>query len=67
MRILNIAEDFIEFDNGKSIQFEHYPGCCEYNLGRKRNDSQKVLDKHVNLGYNYLIKNEMGSLLICFP
>lgn len=31
MRILNVTEDFIEFDNGKVISFEHDQDCCEIN------------------------------------
>ena len=31
MRILNVTEYSIEFDNGKEITFEHYPDCCEIN------------------------------------
>ena len=31
MRILNVTEDSIEFDNGKDISFDHYQECCEIN------------------------------------
>lgn len=31
MRILNITDAYIEFDNGKAIYFEHYQQCCENN------------------------------------
>lgn len=31
MRILKITEDFIEFDNGKRIEFYHCCDCCEIN------------------------------------
>lgn len=31
MRILKITEDFIEFDNGKRVEFYHCCDCCEIN------------------------------------
>lgn len=31
MRIVKITEYSIEFDNGKSIEFNHYADCCEDN------------------------------------
>lgn len=31
MRILNITDTYIEFDNGHAIYFDHYQQCCENN------------------------------------
>ena len=31
MRILNVTESSIEFDNGKKISFDHDQDCCEFN------------------------------------
>ena len=31
MRIIQVTENEIKFDNGKSITYQHCPDCCEYN------------------------------------
>lgn len=31
MKIKKVTEDFIEFDNGSKITFDHIQECCENN------------------------------------
>lgn len=31
MKILKVTEDYIEFNNGNRIGFDHDQDCCEYN------------------------------------
>ena len=31
MKIIKVSSEYIKFDNGSEITFEHYSDCCEYN------------------------------------
>lgn len=43
MKIIEINEESIVFDNGKKITFDHYQDWCEYNYA----DFQQLLDQQV--------------------
>lgn len=32
MKIIEVTEDYIAFDNGKKITYNHTPDCCESNF-----------------------------------
>lgn len=62
MRILKINEDFIEFDNGKRIEFDHYQECCENNyadfkqlepLARDVDFSEPLVFESCNYGFRF--------------
>ena len=62
MRILKITEDFIEFDNGKDISFEHDRDCCEINyadfeqldsLAREVDFSEPLVFESCDYGFRF--------------
>ena len=43
MKIVNITEDYIEFDNGNKITYDHDADCCEWNYA----DFSQVDDENI--------------------
>lgn len=54
MKIKNVTEDAIEFDNGDIITSEHYPTCCEYNYA----DFKQVDNIALETDFEYPIQIE---------
>ena len=62
MRILNVTEDSIEFDNGKEISFDHDQQCCEINyadfeqldsLAREVDFSEQLVFESCDYGFRF--------------
>lgn len=62
MRILNVTEYSIDFDNGKCIEFEHDPDCYEYNyadfkqldsLAREVDFSEPLVFESCDYGFRF--------------
>lgn len=49
MKIKNVTDDFIEFDNGNKITYEHEPDCCEYNYA----DFSILNKNNINYSLNF--------------
>lgn len=49
MKIKQVSEDSIEFDNGNTISYTYYQSCCEYNYA----DFTQIDENLVDYDYNF--------------
>ena len=49
MKIKNVTDNFIEFDNGNKITYKHDQDCCEYNYA----DFSILNENNVNYSFNF--------------
>lgn len=72
MKIKNITDEFIEFDNGKMITFDHDQDCCEWNyanfkqiddIGRNNIFNEPLIFEAVD-GYGFRFGNTDAMFFI---
>lgn len=44
MKIIEVKDDYIGFDNGSKITFDHSQDCCEYNYADFKQIEKQALD-----------------------
>jgi len=44
MKIIEVNEDYIRFDNGSEITFDHSQDCCEHNYADFKQIEKQALD-----------------------
>lgn len=49
MKIKEVTDEHILFDNGNTITFDHEQDCCEYNYA----DFEMLTENHVNYSYDF--------------
>ena len=65
MKIKEVTDERILFDNGNTITFDHEPDCCEYNYA----DFSTLTKNNVNYDYDFdedLIFSFEDGLGFCF-
>ena len=58
MKIAEVTDEFILFDNGNKITFGHEPYCCEFNYA----DFESLTDKDVNYGHDFKAELEFTAI-----
>ena len=48
MKIIKVSDEFIEFDNGSMITFDHVQDCCEYNYADFKQLEELAMDTNFN-------------------
>lgn len=61
MKILNITEDAITFDNGNTITYDHEQDCCEWNYADfKQIDEKPIYNKEFDENLIFEAVEEAG-------
>lgn len=58
MKIAQVTDEFILFDNGNKITFGHDADCCEWNYA----DFQSLTESDVNYGYEFKEELEFEAI-----
>jgi len=76
MKIKQICEDWIEFDNGNTITFDHDQDCCEHNFAdfsqledivtEVEFDSELIFEAVENSGFRFGSKNTPMFFIPCY-
>ncbi len=76
MKIKQICEDWIEFDNGDTITFDHDQNCCEHNFAdfsqlediatEVEFDSGLIFEAVENSGFRFGSKNTPMFFIPCY-
>ena len=65
MRIKEVTDHSIIFDNGNTIESDHEPDCCEYNYAEFSNLTEDVINYNYDFNENLEFRREDG-LGFCF-